>query len=95
MGDEVRKAFWRLAALVNGLTAEEQSELKFALGEYTHDLKHTLGLVTGANALISRTAAGQAKIDEMTRMIEGAARQLDQLTDLMVEELNNRIGVDD
>ena len=91
MSDSAREALQRLAALANQLHEEERAELLSALGEYTHDLKHMLGLVTGANALISRTGTGQEQIEEMTKIIMNASSQLDEYITLMVEELNNRI----
>ena len=73
------QAFQRLAELVNQLPEEERTALRVALGNYTHDLKHTLGLVTGANALLSRIAADQPQIMEMAEIIQKASGQIDEL----------------
>ena len=92
MVDSPREALQRLAVLVNKLPEEDREKLTAALSVYTHDFKHTLGLVTGASALISRTASDQPQIGEMTDIIKSASSQLDDLINLMVEELNNRIN---
>ena len=83
-----------LARMVNELSTEERIRLRNNLGAYTHDLKNTIGLVTGANTLISRSAEalnyGTGTL-EMTELITSASDRLDQLIMLMVEYLNNEI----
>ncbi len=65
--------------------------MRAALGIYTHDLKNTLGLVSGSNAILPRIAAGQPQILEMTGIIQKASGQIDDLIMLLVEYLNNQI----
>jgi geranylgeranyl pyrophosphate synthase len=84
-------AFQRLAVLVNQLPEEERSNIRAALGEFTHDLKHTIGLVTGANVLVSRTVTDQTQVAEMVEIIQNASNQIDDLITLMVDQLNDQI----
>lgn len=88
-------AFQRLAELVNQLPEEERADLRFALGNYTHDLKHTIGLVNGANVLVSRTVADQPQVVEMVEIIQKASSQIDDLITLLVDQLNNQIKTND
>lgn len=89
------QAFLRLAELVNQLPEEERTTLRVALGNYTHDLKSTLGLVTGANALLSRIAADQPQIMEMAEIIQKGSGQIDELIMVLADQLNNRIDTGD
>lgn len=91
----INQAFQRLSDLVNQLPDEERIALRDALGHYTHDLKNTLGLVTGANAILPRVAVGQPQIKEMSGIIQKASGQIDDLIMLLVEHLNNQIETDD
>jgi hypothetical protein len=84
-------ALHRLAELVNQLPEEERAIIRAALGEYTHDLKHTIGLVTGANVLVSRTITDDSHVAEMVEIIQNASIQIDDLVTLMVDQLNNQI----
>jgi hypothetical protein len=88
------EAFQILAQLVNQLSPEDRVKLREQLGAYTHDLKNTVGLITGANMLIKRLPA-QQEFDtgtlEMTELITIAANRIDELIMLMVENLNNEI----
>jgi len=89
------QAFHRLADLVNQLPEEERIALRSALGNYTHDLKHTLGLVTGANAIFLRMASAQPQILEMAEIIQNASGQIDELITLLADQLNNQIDTDE
>jgi len=92
--EHVCQAFESLAALVNQLPAEQRAELRSTLGSYTHDLKHTLGLVTGANGILLRLNLGEeaaAEVQEMAGIITNASVQMDALIMLLVEHLNNQI----
>lgn len=94
--EEFEETFRILSGLVNELSAEDRIKLREKLGAYTHDLKNTIGLVTGANVLISRSAEAlnhDTGTLEMTELITSAASRLDDLIMLMVENLNNEIEV--
>jgi signal transduction histidine kinase len=87
------QAFQRLAELVNQLPDEERAALRAALGRYSHDLKNTLGLVSGSNAILKRTASDQPEIVEMVEIIQKASGQIDDLIMQLADQLNNQIDV--
>ena len=92
--EEFSQAFEKLAELVNRLSLEERTALRSTFGTYTHDLKHTLGLVTGANGILLRLdlEGEDAKdVREMAGIILQAAGDIDALVMQLVEHLSNRI----
>lgn len=89
------QVFQRLAEMVNQLPGEERKALRAALGVYTHDLKNTIGLVTGSNAILERIAADTPQIMEMSEIIAKASGQIDDLIMVLVDQLNNKIEIDD
>jgi hypothetical protein len=95
--EQDQTVFLQLAELVNSLPPEKRVSIRHFLGEYTHDLKHLIGLVTGANALITRQQSGNANSDvfeEMLAMIEDAAKQIDSQIDRLTVYLSQRISLD-
>ena len=91
---EIGEVFAVLAELINRLPVEERTKLRASLGAYSHDLKNTLGLITGANALIGRNPPqGEAAetVLEMAGIIENATVRMDELIMLLVDDLNNQI----
>jgi hypothetical protein len=96
--EDIGQAFEILAELVNQLPEERRAALRSTLGLYTHDLKHTLGLVTGANGVLLRLdLAGEELADEvreMAEMITHAAGDLDAMVMLLVDHLSNQIEID-
>ena len=93
--DDFRQAFQTLAGLVNQLPPAQRTELRSQLGAYSHDFKHTLGVVVGANGILLRLNLNGGDetddVTEMTDMITRATGQLDGLIMLLVESLNNQI----
>lgn len=92
--EDFSQAFETLAELVNQLSLEERSALRSTLGGYTHDLKHTLGLITGANGILLRLDLdGEEAEDvrEMAGIILQAAGDIDAMIMQLVEHLSNRI----
>jgi signal transduction histidine kinase len=90
----IGEVFATLADLINRLPVEERTKLRAGLGAYSHDLKNTLGVITGANALICRIppqAEAAETVLEMAGIIENATGQMDELIMLLVEDLNNQI----
>ncbi len=89
--------FLELANAASHLSDEEQEQLGAQLGEYTHDLKHILGLVTGANAIILRSAPSDepgSKIVEMVEIIEDATAELNAYFDVMIDHLYHPLEED-
>jgi K+-sensing histidine kinase KdpD len=93
--EDFRQAFSTLAGLVNQLPSAQRAELRSQLGAYSHDFKHTLGVVVGANGILLRLNMNGGEetedVEEMTDMITRATSQLDGLIMLLVESLNNQI----
>ena len=84
--------FLELAELVNSSPLEQRIFIRSQLGEYTHDLKHLLGLVTGANAVLTKyTSENDPQFREMVEMIQEAALKIDAQVDLLTEQLSQYI----
>ena len=87
-------AFLEIAQAANQLPENRRAEISNQLGAYTHDLKHLLGLVTGANEIILRRSPSDesvGKIIEMVEIIQDAASQMDAYFDLLVDNLYHPI----
>lgn len=92
--EDFSQTFETLAELVNQLSLEKRTALRSTLGGYTHDLKHTLGLITGANGILLRLdlEGEDAKdVREMAGIILQAAGDIDAMVMQLVEHLSNRI----
>jgi len=90
--DRNRSVFLELAELVNSCPVEQRIFIRSQLGEYTHDLKHLLGLVTGANAVLTKyTSENDPQFREMVEMIQEAALKIDAQVDLLTEQLSQYI----
>jgi len=90
--DRNRSVFLELAELVNSSPLEQRIFIRSQLGEYTHDLKHLLGLVTGANAVLTKyTSENDPQVREMVEMIREAALKIDAQVDLLTEQLSQYI----
>ena len=88
------QAFETLAELVNQLSLKERNALRSTLGVYTHDLKHTLGLITGANGILLRLDLEGEEAEDVRQMagiILQAAGEIDAMVMQLVEHLSNRI----
>ena len=96
--EKYRDLFMELSALVNELPIDERALIRARLGDYAHDLKHQLGLVTGANALLERYDFSEdilPEIQELAAVIRDAARQIDDYIDTLTEYLSHQIGSQD
>jgi len=90
--DRNRSVFLELAELVNSCPVEQRIFIRSQLGEYTHDLKHLLGLVTGANAVLTKyTSENDPQFREMVEMIQEAALKIDAQVDLLTGQLSQYI----
>lgn len=96
--EEYRALFLELSDLVNLLPREKRESVRTKLGDYAHDLKHQLGLVTGANALLERVDVSEdieTEIRELISVIREAVGQIDDHIDTLTEYLNHQIGSHD
>jgi hypothetical protein len=86
---------WReLAGLVNNLPVEEREQYRAVVGNFMHDMKHTLGLITNANEILRRDVEnepGKSRSLEMLNIIRTGALQMDGYLNTMVEEFANHI----
>ena len=96
--EDYRALFLELSALVNLLPMDKRASIRTKLGAYTHDLKHQLGLVMGAKALLERFDFSEEvdpEIRELAAVIQQAARQIDDHINTLTEYLNHQIGSHD
>ena len=92
--EEYRAVFLELSDLVNLLPSEKRDAIRASLGDFAHDLKHQLGLVTGANALLQRLDFSEdieGEIWELVLVIREAVGQIDDYIDTLTEYLNHQI----
>lgn len=88
--EQYQAAFGAIAEAVRQMPDDQRREISEQLGRYTHDFKHLLGLVTGANAVLLRSAPADeksARILEMVEIIEAATLQLDSFIEVLVAKL--------
>ena len=57
--DNYARLFQELALLINQQPPETRLQIRQVLGEYLHDMEDTLGLITGASAIITRDIQDQ------------------------------------
>lgn len=95
--DKYSPAFQELAEIVNRQPEESRELVRRALGEYLHDIKHTLGLITGANTIIQRDLEdGPENFDsaEMLTIVMDAALRINKYVNLLNENLVTQIDAD-
>lgn len=88
--EQYEAAFQAIAEAVRELSEEEVRRISAQLGEYTHDFKHLLGLVTGANAILLRSVSSDeqgAKMMEMVEIINRSSAQLNAFIEVLVSQL--------
>lgn len=92
------EALWQeLAGLINELPIERREGYREVLGEFLHDMKHTLGLITNANAILRRDVEGAPEKTrglEMIKIVQTGATQLNEYLNILVEEFGNAIEVE-
>jgi hypothetical protein len=87
--------FQQIAEKLNQLEPEQREAIRTPLWEYAHDFKHTLGLVTGANAILQRDDDVTEEHGEMLDIIDQAVIKLNNSFELFVQNLANRIKLED
>jgi hypothetical protein len=91
------QTFRQLAEIVNQQPEEAREVLRGGFGEYQHDIKHTLGLITGANTIIQRDLEdGCEDFDsaEMIQIVTDAALRINQYVNLLNENFTTLIDAD-
>jgi hypothetical protein len=89
--------FQELAELVNQQPKEKREHTRRLIGEFLHDIKHQLGLITGANAVILRELSSEQEPNKSLEMIEisgDASMTINTYVDLVSENFTARINAD-
>jgi hypothetical protein len=97
IGGNYRQAFKELADLINRQSPDIREETRRVFGEYLHDIKHTIGLITGATTIILRDLEdGCEDFDsaEMLPIINDAAMRINHYVNLLNETLVTQIDAD-
>jgi hypothetical protein len=89
--------FQELAEMINQQPVETRERTRLLIGEYFHDIKHTLGLITGANTVLQRDLQDGCENFDGTEMIQianDAAMKINQYIDLLTKNLTTLIDAD-
>jgi signal transduction histidine kinase len=89
------RAFQQIAEALRQLPPDQQKTLREQLGNYTHDLKHILGVVTGANALLIRDSHTAGAYGDLLEIIQRSAGELDDHFEILIQNLSTQIGLDE
>ena len=94
-----KEVFLRLTECVNSLPLEERVFIRTELGNYSHDMKHYLGVISGANTLLDRNISledrdYQDQDREVIDMIRDSSIELNDYTDLLTEYLCKNIFIE-
>ena len=95
---EFEKVWQDLAGDINQLPDEARQRYRQELGQFMHDMKHTLGLVMNANDIVLRDVGDDPDNDrvlEMLDIIRSASGQLNAQLDMIVKGCLNRIDVEE
>jgi len=95
--DKYAPVFKELADLVNQQPAEIRERSRRLVGEFLHDIKDTLGLITGANAVVERDLQDESEpIDsfEMIQIANDASMLVDAYLDLLNQHFASRIDAE-
>jgi hypothetical protein len=96
-GETYVQTFWELAEIVNQQPEQTREQVRVLFGDYLHDIKHTLGLVTGANTVLRRNLSSQNKDQEnleTLQIADQAAQKISLYLDLLAENFAGRINAD-
>ena len=92
-------AVWlnELAALINQQPQGERQRSRELIGDLLHDIKDTLGLITGANSILERElqiTSDPAENSEMLKISNNAAMLLNKYAELIGENFANQIDAE-
>ena len=94
--DKFEGTWQELSILINQLSQDDKQRLRDSLGEFTHDMKHALGLISSGSELIRRDFAScghEHKSQEMIDVIHTGFEQANAYLDVIVSNLSNKIDV--
>lgn len=90
--EKYASVFKELAELVNQQSVEDRQRIRKGIGAFLHDLKHTLGLITGSNSVLARELADEGEGIEMLTIAENASMEIDAYLDLLSENFAAKIN---
>lgn len=93
--EKFREVFQQIADILNQCSPEERAAIRTGLGEYTHDLKHFLGVVLGAQTLMAFDGDTLDKHGDMLEIIVQSVKDLDGLFEILIHNLPNEILIED
>jgi hypothetical protein len=82
-----------LVALVNYLPEDERQEMQTNLKEYIHELRHTIGLITSAQALLQRDLSTREDRADILMLLDIISIAANRLTNLVANNLQH-VGED-
>ncbi len=85
-----------MAGFVNQLPQDQREQYRKVLGDFMHDMKHTLGLIINANEIVRREVQGcseEHNAAEMIEIVKTASKQLDGYLNTMVENCCHKIDM--
>ena len=93
---DFEKVWQDLAEDLNHLPIVTRQRYRQDLGQFMHDMKHTLGLVINANEIILRDMGDDPENErskEMLDIVRSASKQLNVYFDVIVNGCLNRLDV--
>ena len=97
MEEKFAPFFRELAEIVNQQPAETRERTRRLIGEYFHDIKHTLGLITGANTIIERDLQNDSELFDSFEMIQisnNASLSISSYVNLVTDNFTSLIDAD-
>jgi nitrogen-specific signal transduction histidine kinase len=95
--DKYALFFSQLAELINQQPPDTRADTRRLIGDYLHDIKHTLGLITGANTLIERDLKDESEPFDSFEMLEianQASMTINQYLNLVNENFASKIDTE-
>ena len=93
--ERFREIFQQIAGNLNQCTPEERAAIRTGLGDYTHDLKHILGVVLGAQTLMAFDGDTLEKHGDELDILVQSVKDLDGMFDIFIHTLQSEIVLED
>lgn len=93
-GIDISHVWQGMAGFINQLPNDEREQYRKAIGNFMHDMKHTLGLIINANEIVRRDLNGcpeEIRAEEMIDIIKKGSQQLDGYLNTILENFCHRI----
>lgn len=93
--EKFSQVFRQVAEILNQCAPEERAAVRADLGDYTHDLKHILGVVLGAQTLMAYDKDLLANHGDELEIIARSAKDLNSMFELLIQNLSNEIMIEE